>query len=151
MNSTGHTLTIDRNKLKREKNFSARDSREVQHFQYVDGIHTYGKKDATSTISKNNDKWYRDVKLEEHYVIIGELDEFYLSHTTPNSGKGMDIAAFIHEEIKDTPLEDNLRIIGSDGTPIMTGEYNGAIKNLKNFLAGLCSGVSVCCTALNCL
>ena len=77
---------------------------------------------------------YRDVKLEEHYVIIGESGEFYLSHTTPNSGKGIDIAASIHEEIKDTPLEDNLRIIGSDETPIMTDEYIGAIRKLEELL-----------------
>ena len=86
------------------------------------------------TISKNNDKWYRDVKLEEHYVMIEELGEFYLSYTTPNSRKGIDIAASIHEEIRDTPSEDNLRIIGSDGTLIMTGEYHGAIRKLEELL-----------------
>ena len=52
----------------------------------------------------------------------------------PNSGKGIDIAASIHEEIKDTPLEDNLRITGRDGTPITTGEYNGAIRKLEQLL-----------------
>jgi len=31
-------------------------------------------------------------------------------------------------------LEHNLRVIGSDGTPIMTGEYNGAIRKLEEFL-----------------
>ena len=105
-----------------------------QRFQYVDGIYADGKKDATLTISKNNDKWYRDVKLEEHYVIIGEPGAFCLSHTTPNSGKEIDIAAPIHEEIKNTPLKYNLRIIGSDGTPVMTDEYNGAIRKLEELL-----------------
>ena len=77
------------------------------------------------------------MKLEEHYVIIGEPGEFYLSHTTPKSGKGIDIAASIHKEIKDTPLEDNLRISGSDGTSIMTGEYNGAIRKHEELLGRL--------------
>ena len=109
---------------------------EDQHFQYVDGmIYTDGKKDATLAIFKNNDKWYRDISREEHYIIIiEEPGEFYLSHTTPNSRKEIDISASIHEEIKDIPLEDDLRIIKSDGTPIMTGEYNGAIRKLEELL-----------------
>ena len=83
-------MAFDRNELKREREKFRLEIQEEedQHFQYVDGMYTDGKKDATLMIYKKSDKWYRDVELEEHYVIIG-------SHTTPNSGKGIDIAASI--------------------------------------------------------
>ena len=37
-------------------------------------------------------------------------------------------------------LEHYLRVIGSDETSIMTGEYNGAIRKLEE-LCSLCSGL----------
>ena len=63
-------------------------------------MYTDGKKDATLTISKNNDKWYRDVKLEEHYVIIGEAGEFYLSHTTLNSEKELILLHLLMKKLR---------------------------------------------------
>ena len=57
-----------------------------------------------------------------------------MSHATPTAGKGVNIAASIYEEIKGTMLEHNLKVIGNDGTPIMTGEYNGAIRKLEELL-----------------
>ena len=57
VNSTDRTFAIDGNKLRRGEKFRHEiQEEEDQHFQYVDGIYTDGKKDATLTISKNNDK-----------------------------------------------------------------------------------------------
>ena len=64
---------------------------------------------------------YMQTDLEEHYVIVGEPGEFYLSHVTPETGTGLYIAQSIYKAVKDTELELNLSIIGSDGTATMTG------------------------------
>ena len=72
--------------------------------------------------------------LEKHYVIVGEPGEFYLSHITLETGTGLYIVQSIYKAVKDTELELNLNIIGSDGTATMTGPTRGCIVSLKALL-----------------
>ena len=72
--------------------------------------------------------------LEEHYVMVGELEGFYLDHFPSPNGKGQTLALQIQSAIKDTELEQKLDFIGSDGTPSMTGHTNGLIAALKRLL-----------------
>ena len=81
-----------------------------------------------------NNKLYPTVELEEHYVVVGEPGEFYLSHLTPDTGKGSDVAAAIYKLIESTTLQGNLRVIGSDGTAAMTGCWSGCIARLEEML-----------------
>ena len=77
------------------------------------------------------DKCYRKTIVEDHYVVVGEPGAFDLTHVSPPDGKGRSIAQTIFDKIKNTSLQDNLAAVGSDGTAVMTGAHNGAIRNLE--------------------
>ena len=68
------------------------------------------------------------VKLqsEEHYTVVEQPDAKYLTHFTPDSGSGRDIA----REIVDIVCEKDMRleVLGCDGTAVNTGENNGAMR-----------------------
>ena len=52
-----------------------------------------GSKDATQIVEQGpNDKHYKPVQLEKQYTIVGELRSYYLSHFSPENGKGRAIA-----------------------------------------------------------
>ena len=53
--------------------------------------------------------------------MVGKPGEFYLSHVTPQDGAGKSIDEKIFGIIKDTPLEEKLKVWGSDETAVMTG------------------------------
>ena len=65
-------------------------------------------------LKKLDGKNSREVEIEEHIVMVEQPGEFYLSHTTPDSGTGLSIATSIFNEIKDTNLAGMRNIIGSD-------------------------------------
>jgi len=54
--------------------------------------------------------------MEEHYVVVGEPGELYLTHLTIDDGKGVTIAKAIHDALKNTDLVNSLSLTGSDGT-----------------------------------
>ena len=83
----------------------------------VNAIYVDSLKDAKQITSQVNGKSYRRIKLEEHYVIVGE---FYHSHVTPKDAKGSSIAQAHYAMIKGTEMNKNLFVIGSDGTATMT-------------------------------
>ena len=84
-------------------------------------------------MTESDGKMYMQTDLEEHYVII-ETGEFYLFHVTPETGTGLWIAQSIYKTVKDTELESNLSIIGSDGTATMTGPTRGCTASLEALL-----------------
>ena len=51
------------------------------NFIFVDG-----KKNATMTMVEVNGNYHRQTVIEEHYVIVGEPNSFYLSHVMPEIG-----------------------------------------------------------------
>ena len=65
-------------------------------------------------ITECEGKFYKKVEIEDHYVVVGEPDCYYLSHVVPEDGSGASIAEALHEVIKDIELEDSLDIVGSD-------------------------------------
>ena len=83
--------------------------------------------------TEQNGKIHRRTDLEEHYVILGEPGEFYLSHVSPESGTGRHIADSIYQVLKGTELEQTLNIIGTDDTASMTGS-KGYIASLESLL-----------------
>ena len=64
--------------------------------------------------------------LEEHYVIVGEPEGFYLDHFSPPNGNDQALALHIHSTIKDTELEQKHVFI--------TGHTNGLIAALERLL-----------------
>lgn len=130
------TFVIDRSKLRRERAKYREEMRKNDDELYsnVDGIYVDGRKDSTQSVTQINGKYYRNSVLEEHYVIVGEPGEFYLSHVIPEDGKGISIAKALHDELEGTVLLDRLCVIGSDGTASMTGAHRGAIHCLEELI-----------------
>lgn len=52
---------------------------------------------------------------EEHYAVVGEPGQLYLTHVSSEDSKGRTIASVLHSAIKMTALEDKLSVIGSAG------------------------------------
>ena len=89
MTDDDNILVIDRSKLRRERaRFREKLRKEDKKFQLVNGIYIDGKKDATLTVTEINGIRYKNTILEEHYVVIGEPGEFYLTHVEPENGIG---------------------------------------------------------------
>ena len=138
LNSNGLLIKYDKSlsvdqKLRKERGKHREDARMEDDalFLKVDEIYIDGRKDATQVMVNKEDKCYRKTIVEEHYAVVGEPGAFYLTHVSPPDGKGRSIAQTIIDKIKDTSLQDNLAAVGSDGTAVMTGAHNGAIRNLE--------------------
>ena len=67
----------------------------------------------------------------ENYVTVGEPNGFYLSHVMPENGTGYKITTSVYSAIKDSALEQKLKIVGSDGTAVMTGKSKEFIASLE--------------------
>ena len=109
--------------------------KEQEIFKLVNAIYFYGCKDAAQiTIQGLNNKYYKSVQLEDHYMLIVERGKYYLTHFSSKNSKGKTIAQKIFNIIVDTELQDKLAVVGTDGTASMTGKYNGFIRSLEELL-----------------
>ena len=45
---------------------------------------------------KQGNSYHRKTIIEEHYVLVGEPYEFYITHVTPTNGTGKQIAQAIY-------------------------------------------------------
>ena len=100
----------------------------------MDSIFVDERKDATMTMVQVNGNYYRQTVIEEHYAIVKEPNGFYLSHVMPEDGTGYKIATSLYSAIKDTALEQKLKIVRSDGTAVMTGKSQGFIASLDTLI-----------------
>ena len=128
--------TVDRSKLRREKQKYREKIRkkEQELFELVDSIFVDGRKDATMTMVEVNGNYHCQTVIEEHYVIVGEPNGFYLSHVMPEDGTEYKTATSVYSAIKDTALEQKLKIVGSDGTAVMTGKSKEFIASLETLI-----------------
>ena len=127
---------VNRSKLRRERQKYREEIRneEQELFELVDSIFVDGRKDATMTMVEVNGNFHRQTVIEEHYVIVGEPNGFYLSHVMPEDGTGYKITTSVYSAIKDTALEQKLKIVGSDGTAVMTGKSKGFLASSENLI-----------------
>ena len=86
------------------------------------------------TMVEINGNYHCQTVIEEHYEIVGEPNGFYLSQVMPKDKTGYKIAASVYFSIKDTALEQKLKIVGSDGTAVITGKSKGFIASLETFV-----------------
>ena len=100
----------------------------------MDSIWIDERKDATMTMVEVNRNYHRQTVIEEHCVIVGEPNGFYLSHVMPEDENGYKIATLVYSTIKDTALEQKLKIVGSNGTAVMTGKSKGFIASLETLV-----------------
>ena len=89
---------IDRSKLRRERQKyrqKLRDDEEC-NFEIVDAIYVDGQKGFTlTTIETEDSRFYPKVETEEHYVVVGEPGELYLTHLSIEDGKATTIGQAI--------------------------------------------------------
>ena len=127
---------VDRSKLWRERPKYREEikNKEQEFIELVDSIFVDGRKDAAMAMVDVNGNYHRQTVIEEHCVIVGEPNGFYLSHVMPEDGTGYKIATSVYSAIKDTALEQKLKIVGSDGTAVMTGKSKGFIALLETLI-----------------
>ena len=53
---------------------------------------------------------------------------------TTSDGKGVTIANTVNDVFQNTELKDNIKVVGTDGTPSMTGPHTGFIRSLELLL-----------------
>ena len=97
----------------------------------ITSIYFDGRKDKTLTRTKQKEKWYGDIILEEHYVLVVEPGSDYLTHTTPISDKAIDITNSIFQIITDQGATDTICAIGCDITNTNTGCKGGVICQVE--------------------
>ena len=119
---------LDRIKLRRERQ-KYREEIGNKEQELLDSIFVDGRKDATMTMVEVNENYHRQAIIEEHYVIVGEPNGFCLLRVMPKDGTGYKIATSVYSAIKDTALEQKLKIVGSDGTTVMTTKSKGFIAS----------------------
>ena len=90
-----------------------------------------GRKDQTLCSTNITENTLKGSIKEEHISIISEPGSVYQDHITPNSGKASDIASELYGFIDKRNSEENLIVIGADGTAVNTGANNGAIRLLE--------------------
>ena len=100
----------------------------------MDSIFVDGRKDVTMTVVEVNGNYHCQTVIEEYYVIVGEPNDFYLSHVMPEDKTGYQIVTSVYFAIKDTALEQKLKIVGSDGTAVMTGKNKGFIASIETLI-----------------
>lgn len=130
------SLVIDKNKVRRERmKFRKSLQRNVnQSNDTITSIYFDGRRDKTMTKIKNNDKWYGDTTVEDHYVLVTEPGGYYLTHVTPTSGKSGDIANCILTVIGDHDAGETINSVGCDSTNTNTGCKAGVIRHIEQSL-----------------
>ena len=94
-------------------------------------IYFDGRKDKTLTRTKQKEKWYGGIILEEHYVLVIEPGSDYLTHTTPIFGKAIDIANSIFQVITGQGATDKICAIGCGSTNTNMGCKGGIIHQVE--------------------
>ena len=127
---------VNKSMLRRERQKYREEMRnkEQELFKLVDSVFVDERKDAAMTIVKVNRNYHRQTVIKEHYVIVGEPNVFYLLHVMLENGSGYKVATSVYSAIKNTSLEQKLKIVGSDGSAVMTGKSKRFIASLETLL-----------------
>ena len=95
IDEANNSFVIDRSKLRRERERCRKEiqQKEVENFKFIDGLYLDGRKDATLVMTKApTGKCCLTTALEEHFVLVGEPGQYYLTHLSPPNGKGRVLA-----------------------------------------------------------
>lgn len=119
---------LDRKKVERERKRTGKVN--VQRMKYanteLECIGFDGRKDKTKTMQGNED--------EEHYVLVKEPGDTYITHVTPDNGRARSIADEVITFLKDSNSKDSIKAILCDGTPVNTGRVGGVLKLIEIYL-----------------
>jgi len=107
--------------VKRKRKIQNIISEEAIFYKFTDRIYIDGRKDATLLPGHDAQTGkYHKTELQEH-IVVGEPGACYVTHVSPQDGRGITIANEVYDAIKGTELSDTLKVVGTDGTASMTG------------------------------
>ena len=121
----------------RQKYRFKRQEIEMASLDNLTSLYFDGKKTATRVMIKNEktEKWSSRMMVKDHYVIMVEPGNEYLTHVTPKTGHGKQIAKTIHEFLVEKNLtQQPIVCVGCDGTNVNVGSENGVIHHLEMLL-----------------
>ena len=123
---------IDRSKVRREREKKRIVLRSNVMSSVLQGLYFDGRKDKTLTQSKNDNKCYRKVKMEEHITLVQQPESHYIGHVTPQSGSAKNIKQSIVTFLTDNQVDTKTIVaVGCDGTNVNTGRIGGIIRLLE--------------------
>ena len=97
----------------------------------ISSIYFDGRKDKTLVKVKKGDKWYGEMAVEDHYVLVTEPGGEYLTHITPDSGRSSYIATGIMSVIQEQGASETVCVVGCDSTNTNTGCNGGVIRHME--------------------
>ena len=111
---------------------------ELENLKELTSLYFDGKKTMTRVLVKNNKtgRWSPTIKVDNHYVVLTEPGNDYLTHVTPKTGHGKVVARvtydfLVEHELTNQPLYPS----GCDGCRVNTGPNRGVIYHLEILLA----------------
>ncbi|QQP38148.1 Uncharacterized protein FKW44_018646 [Caligus rogercresseyi] len=130
--NTRHLIGPHKLRNERKKYRDERMQCDLDNFQNITSLYFDGKNTLTKIITKNEktNKWTSKFMKNDHYVILSEPDNVYLTHVTPKSGHGKEISRAVHEFL----VQKSIVCVGCDGTNTNVGSGEGAIHQLEILL-----------------
>lgn len=119
---------IDPNKIRRhrtKRRLVFQESANIEKEIGLEGLYFDGKKDDTYVLDENGHR--RKIK-EEHYVILKQPGNIYITHISPSSGASKDIFEAMKSE---AVISQHIKVVGSDGTAVNTGNRKGVISLIE--------------------
>ena len=111
---------------------------ELRNLKELISLYFDGKKTMTRVLVKNNKtgKWNPTLKVDDHYVVLTEPGNDYLTHVTPKTGHGKVVTRAIYDFLVKHELTNQpLYVAGCDGRRVNTGPNGGVIHYLEMLLA----------------
>ena len=94
-----------------------------------------GKKDQTLCVEKDErGKQYNVVRVEEHISVSAEPGGKYVTHLTPEGGKGKQVGDALVDYLTDHKVVDSWQVMGGDSTAANTGVDKGAFACIEEKL-----------------
>ena len=86
--------------------------------------------------NKKTGKWNPTIKVDDHYGLLTEPGNDYLTHVTPKTGHEKEDSRAIYEFLVEHELTNQLLYVaGCDGCHINMGPNRGVIHHLEMLLA----------------
>src|SRR5215469_12117780 len=80
---------------------------------------------------KDNTKFKNEMEHEEHYVLVKEPGDIYVTHVTPDNGTARCISEDIITYLIDSGSIDSLKALLCDGAPVNTGKMGGVLRFIE--------------------
>ena len=110
---------------------------EFGNLKELTSLYFDGKKTMTRVLVKNHKtrRWSPTMKEDDHYVVLTEPGNGYLTHVTPKTGHGKVVARAIYDFLVEQELTNQtLYVAGCDGCRVNTGPNGGVIHHLEMLL-----------------